>query len=80
MRHVFVLSRDHPWRPWLYDYLLERFKDDGRVEVILDRRLSDRRIVASGMCPGQERRATERRRLISREDDLRVRSHYIVEL
>src|SRR5215813_2359156 len=39
-RHLFLVSR-HEAR--LYEYLLERFRDDGNVEVILDRRRSDRR-------------------------------------
>ena len=78
MRHVFVLSREHPWSPWLYDYLLQRFENDARVDVVIDRRLSERR--AAGRDVTRERRQTERRRPVGPEDDLRVRSHYIVEL
>ena len=78
MRHVFVLSRDHPWTPWLRDYLVERFQDDTHVDIVIDRRFSERR--AAGGQVTHERRRTERRRPIGPEDDLRVRSHYIVEL
>jgi hypothetical protein len=78
VRHVFVLSRDHPWSPWLHDYLLERFQHDARVDVVIDRRLSERR--ALGKQVTRERRRTERRRPLGPDDDLRVRSHYIVEL
>jgi hypothetical protein len=39
-RHLFLVSR-HEAR--LYEYLLERFRDDGNVEVILDRRRGERR-------------------------------------
>ena len=78
VRHVYVLSREHPWSPWLYDYLLQRFENDTGVDVVIDRRLSERR--AFGGQVARERRKTERRRPLGPEDDLRVRSHYIVEL
>ena len=79
MRYVFVLSREHRWRPWLYDYLVRRFEGDTRVEVIVDRRVADRRGEVSGGPVGSERRRAERRRPVPPEDDLRVRSHYIAE-
>jgi len=44
-RHLFLVSR-HDAR--LYEYLVERFRDDGNVEVILDRRHGERR----GRMPG----------------------------
>ena len=39
-RNVFVVSRRHPD---LYEYLRERFATDQAVEVILDRRIGQRR-------------------------------------
>lgn len=80
MRHVFVLSREHPWSPWLYEYLHERFEHDAHVEIIVDRRLSQRRAGAAGADVTRERRSADRRRPLAPEEDLRVRSHYIVEL
>lgn len=77
VRHHFIVSREHPW---LYAYLLERFEGDPNVTVILDRRLADRRIVSSTVPIPRERRITDRRRPVPPEDDLHVRSHYIVEL
>ena len=77
VRHLFVVSRDHPW---LYRHLLERFEDDRNVEVILDRRVGERRAVSLTLGRHRNRRKTHRRRAIPPEDDLRVRSHYIVEL
>jgi hypothetical protein len=87
-RHLFLVSR-HEAR--LYEYLLERFRDDGNVEVILDRRRGERRRRSdaeqprsdakqqrSDAQPQPERRRTDRR--IRREVDLelRVRSHVIL--
>ena len=76
MRYIYVVSREHPW---LYRHLLERFQDDPDVEVILDRRVAERRRLPSE-SPPQDRRRKERRRPVVPEDDLRVHSHYIVEL
>ena len=75
MRHLFVVSRDHPW---LYAHLRERFQDDPNVDVILDRRVAERRTTAQAAT--YERRKAERRRPISEDENLSVRSHYIVEL
>jgi len=80
VRHVFVLSRDHPWSPWLYDYLHERFQNDTRVEIVVDRRRSERRALSAGTRTAGERRTAERRRPPGPDDDLHARSHYIVEL
>jgi hypothetical protein len=80
VRHVFVLSRDHPWSPWLYDYLHERFESDAHVEIVVDRRRSQRRAGATGTHVTRERRTAERRRPLAPDEDLRVRSHYIVDL
>lgn len=75
MRHLFVVSRDHPW---LYAHLRERFLDDPNVDVILDRRVAERRTTAQ--AAPYERRKTDRRRPIAEDENLSVRSHYIVEL
>lgn len=76
VRHLFIVSRDHPW---LYAHLLERFEDDPNVGVVLDRRTADRRIANQTGLTHTDRRKKERRRPIAPEDDLRLRSHYIVE-
>ena len=73
-RHVFVVSRHHAR---LYDYLVERFQDDKKVEVILDRRVGERR--TGGSTPGHERRAGDRREKRA-GDDLVMRSHVIITL
>jgi len=59
---------------------VERFQDDPDVEVILDRRVAERRTQPSPPPAEQDRRRSERRQPISPDDDLRVRSHYIIEL
>lgn len=77
VRHLFIVSRNHPW---LYAHLRERFEDDPNVEVIIDRRVRDRRLLPSAPESARERRKAERRRALSPDEDLRVRSHYIVEV
>lgn len=71
-RHVFVVSRYHAR---LYEYLVERFRDDHKVEVVLDRRVRDRR--TGGHTPNAERRCSDRRQKRP-GDDLVMRSHVIV--
>jgi len=73
-RHVFVVSRHHAR---LYDYLIERFQDDKKVEVVLDRRVSERRL--GGLPSGPERRLGDRREKRP-GDDLMLRSHVIITL
>jgi hypothetical protein len=77
MRHVFVVSKAHPW---LYRHLVERFQDDPDVRVVLDRRVGERRVAVAASAPPHERRQAERRRTVPPEDDLGSRSHYIVEV
>jgi hypothetical protein len=77
VRHVFIVSRKHPL---LYEYLLERFEDDPNVAVILDRRLGERRNSDRRRTEQRERRTADRRRPVPVDDDLQLRSHYIVEL
>jgi len=77
VRYLYIVSREHRW---LYRHLVERFQDDPDVEVILDRRVAERRTQPSPLPAEQDRRRSERRQPISPDDDLRVRSHYIIEL
>ncbi len=76
-RHLFVVSR-HEAR--LYEYLLERFRDDGNVEVILDRRRGERRRQASGGGQEPDRRRSDRRTRREIDLELQVRSHVILTL
>src|SRR5215467_1897568 len=64
-RHLFLVSR-HEAR--LYEYLLERFRDDSNVVVILDRRR------------GERRRRSDRRTRREVDLELQVRSHVILTL
>jgi hypothetical protein len=77
VRYVYIVSREHQW---LYQYLVERFNDDPDVDVVLDRRVTERRHRPAESPTHHERRRVERRRVIPPDDNLRVRSHYIVEL
>ena len=72
-RHLFIVSRHHID---LYRDLVERFQGDPNVEIIIDRRLGERR--RGGMARDAERRAGERRR--RQDDNLNTHSHIIVTL
>jgi hypothetical protein len=72
-RNLFVVSRRHPD---LYQYLRERFASDSAVEVILDRRVAQRRQQQATHEP--ERRRAERRRRPEVELELQTRSHAII--
>ena len=74
-RHLFIVSREHPR---LYEYLVARFQDDRNVQVIIDRRVSERRALEAEERSERERRARDRRQPIPAHDDLRLRSHRIV--
>ena len=74
-RHLFLVSR-HEAR--LYEYLLERFRDDGNVEVILDRRRQQRR--RNSGHDGPDRRRVDRRTHRDVDLELLVRSHVILTL
>lgn len=71
-RHLFIVSRHHAG---LFNYLTERFHDDFKVDIIIDRRIEERR--RGSMTPGVERRYGDRR-ATRPGDDLMVRSHIIV--
>ena len=68
-REIFIVARD---RPDLYRYLSQTFADAQNVQVIWDRRGSDRR--GAGAVPGRplERRHEERRRRASVDHELRA--------
>ena len=72
-RTLFVVSRHHPD---LYAYLRERFASDANVEVILDRRVGQRRRRAAPAAV--ERRRADRRTRPEVEMELQTRSHAIV--
>jgi len=74
-RHLFLVSR-HEAR--LYEYLLERFRDDSNVVVILDRRRGERRRRSESQEP--ERRRSDRRTRREVDLELQVRSHVILTL
>ncbi|HEV8614520.1 MAG TPA: hypothetical protein VGU22_03415 [Methylomirabilota bacterium] len=74
-RRLVVVSRQHPD---LYVYLRDRFAPELDVEVILDRRLAERR---RERVPAEiDRRYRGRRQRQDVDLQLRVRSHVIVEL
>jgi len=74
-RTLFIVSRDDGD---LYGYLRERFATDTAVEVILDRRVMERR--RRHAPQNVERRRTDRRRRPEIEEELQVRSHAILTL
>ena len=72
-RNLFVVSRRYPD---LYEYLRERFASDTAVEVILDRRMGERR-QRQASHPTERRRA-DRRQRPEVELELQTRSHAII--
>jgi hypothetical protein len=72
-RTLFVVSRHHPD---LFAYLRERFATDTNVEVILDRRMAQRR--QREVRPEAERRRADRRSRPEVEMELKTRSHAII--
>jgi hypothetical protein len=74
-RHLFLVSRREPR---LYEYLVDRFRDDANVEVILDRRRGERRSRSGHQGP--ERRRADRRFRREIDAELQVRSHVILTL
>ena len=69
-RYLFIVSRQHRE---LYDLLVERFQDDRKVEVILDRRVQTQEARAGNFGVNDRRQ-----RRSSRDDDLTRRSHLII--
>lgn len=74
-RHLFIVSRHHIR---MHAYLQERFQGDDKVELILDRRMAQRRSSVSGH--DDERRRSDRRARPELDIELRARSHVIVTL
>ena len=72
-RTLFIVSRQHPD---LYAYLRERFATDTAVEVILDRRVIQRR--QREAAREADRRIADRRARPEVEVELRTRSHAII--
>jgi hypothetical protein len=68
-RYLFVVARQHPE---LYELLLERFRDDNKVEVILDRR---RETQGRG---DSDYSIKDRRQRRSPKDDLSRRSYLVI--
>ena len=78
-RTLFVVSRRSRD---LYAYLRERFATDPAVEVILDRRIADRRgpHFPHHLERLERRRAIDRRRRPEVDEELQSRSHAILTL
>src|SRR2546425_9178314 len=74
-RHLFLVSRHEPR---LYEYLVDRFRDDGNVEVILDRRRGERR--SRSAHQGPERRRADRRFRPDIDPELQVPAHLLLTL
>jgi hypothetical protein len=74
-RRLVIVSREHPD---LYVYLRDRLAADPDVEMILDRRLGERRRELQPTQP--QRRRRDRRTRPEVDADLRLRSHVIVTL
>ena len=72
-RHLFIVSRT---KPWLYDYLVERFADDPKVSIVLDRRFGERRQAPRPVAV--ERRHIDRRTPQDREDDELASQGYLI--
>ena len=72
-RHLFIVARSHPD---LYTYLCERFANDPNVEVILDRRVGQRRQRA--MTVTEDRRTGDRRGRPEADVELTIHSHVIL--
>lgn len=75
VRHLFIVSRE---RRWLFDYLVDRFADDPKVLVILDRRFSERRTMQVPITT--ERRRSDRRTHPVSEEELLQQGCVIVDL
>jgi hypothetical protein len=72
-RTVYIVARDNPE---LYAYLRDRFAADGEVEVILDRRVGQRR--QRNVSHPEDRRRGDRRSRPHVDNELQIRSHAII--
>jgi hypothetical protein len=68
VRYRFIIARDNPK---LYEHLVRSFNGVPDIEVILDRRVSERR-AARVRRTGRERRLRERRTETRVQEDLRL--------
>ena len=76
-RQLVIVAREHPD---LYDYLRQRFTDEAQAEVLLDRRIRQRRAEQVPVPAAAERRLQDRRGRPGVDALLRSRSHVIVDL
>lgn len=77
-RHLFIVSRQFPD---LYGFLTERFSDDDKAAVILDRRVGERRLMPAVQGAQNGRRGhVDRRRRGHLDEDLRTQAHVVVTL
>jgi chromosome segregation ATPase len=75
-QYLFIVARD---RPNILERARERFKNDPRIEVIIDRRRGERRRNSSNAGLASERRRAERRRPDGLGSDLRVHPALVVQ-
>lgn len=78
-RHIYVVGRAHRD---LYEFLSKQFEDDGNVNVILDRRLGERRRSngQSATLASERRHRADRRSRPVVDEELKSRSHAVVSL
>jgi len=76
-RQLVIVARGHPD---LYSYLRQRFADEEQAEVLLDRRIGQRRGEPVPVPAAAERRRQDRRGRPDVDTMLRSRSHVIVNL
>lgn len=74
-RTLYIVARDHPE---LFSYLYQAFARDGEVDVILDRRVAERRRT-SAPYPAERRRA-DRRSRPELDSELEFRAHVSITL
>lgn len=74
-RQLVIVAREHQD---LYLYLRERFAGEAQAEVLLDRRIGDRRREPVRVPAASERRRGDRRARPDVDEMLRSRSHVIL--
>jgi hypothetical protein len=74
-RHVFIVSRDHPG---LFEFLVREYRDHLDVEVILDRRIEERRRTKAAVA--EDRRRGHRRSCSGVAVQLREHGYIILHL
>ena len=76
-RFLFIVARQ---LPRVYEHLCQQFAGEPNVEIIFDRRKSDRRQPEAAETPATERRHGERRRNAEVDEQLRVMGYAFVRL